>query len=113
MTTLFISDLHLDEKRPDISTHFHTFLETKATKAEALYILSDLVDQTDQLIIFFLHRKDLSSAIEIINHIRSVIGKVLGVEIKYVIPNKTIPKTTNGCTRHWATSRPYISCKTG
>ena len=44
MTTLFISDLHLDEKRPDISTHFHAFLETKATKAEALYILGDLFE---------------------------------------------------------------------
>ena len=44
MTTLFISDLHLDEKRPDISEHFHTFLEAKATKAEALYILGDLFE---------------------------------------------------------------------
>ena len=44
MTTLFISDLHLDERHPDISTHFHTFLETEVIKAEALYILGDLFE---------------------------------------------------------------------
>ena len=44
MTTLFISDLHLDEKRPDISRAFFRFLETKATSADQLYILGDFFE---------------------------------------------------------------------
>lgn len=44
MTTLFISDLHLDEKRPDIYRAFLHFLEQKAKGAEALYVLGDLFE---------------------------------------------------------------------
>ena len=44
MTTLFISDLHLDPQRPDITTQFLKFLETEAVSAEALYILGDLFE---------------------------------------------------------------------
>lgn len=44
MTTLFISDLHLEAERPDIGDHFIKFLQTDATEAEALYILGDLFE---------------------------------------------------------------------
>lgn len=44
MATLFISDLHLDPRRPAITTLFLDFLERRATKAEALYILGDLFE---------------------------------------------------------------------
>lgn len=44
MTTLFISDLHLEEKRPDIIEAFFDFLNTKACKAESLYILGDFFE---------------------------------------------------------------------
>ncbi|MBB3046439.1 UDP-2,3-diacylglucosamine hydrolase [Litorivivens lipolytica] len=44
MTTLFISDLHLDEKRPDIYRAFLHFLENTAKDAEALYVLGDLFE---------------------------------------------------------------------
>ncbi len=44
MTTLFISDLHLDEKRPDIVRAFYHFLVQKAAKAEALYVLGDIYE---------------------------------------------------------------------
>lgn len=44
MTTLFISDLHLEKDRPDLSDAFVRFCETEATHAKALYILGDLVD---------------------------------------------------------------------
>ena len=44
MTTLFISDLHLDGTRPDISTQFLDFLEREGRRAEALYILGDLFE---------------------------------------------------------------------
>lgn len=38
---LFISDLHLETDRPDISQAFVSFLETHASQAGALYILGD------------------------------------------------------------------------
>ncbi len=42
--TLFISDLHLKQSRPDITRCFLQFLEHRATDAEQLYILGDLFD---------------------------------------------------------------------
>lgn len=44
MTTLFISDLHLEADRPDIADQFLRFLETEALNAGALYILGDLFE---------------------------------------------------------------------
>ena len=44
MSTLFISDLHLEAERPDIGEQFIRFLQTEATEAEALYILGDLFE---------------------------------------------------------------------
>jgi UDP-2,3-diacylglucosamine hydrolase len=42
--TLFISDLHLDAARPEITGLFLTFLRTEAAQAQALYILGDLFE---------------------------------------------------------------------
>ena len=44
MTTLFISDLHLEAARPDIGRQFKSFLSGEARQAEALYILGDLFE---------------------------------------------------------------------
>jgi len=44
MATLFISDLHLDGSRPDITHQFLRFLAEEARQAEALYILGDLFE---------------------------------------------------------------------
>jgi UDP-2,3-diacylglucosamine hydrolase len=44
MTTLFISDLHLDAERPAITELFGRFLEDEARGADALYILGDLFE---------------------------------------------------------------------
>jgi UDP-2,3-diacylglucosamine hydrolase len=44
MTTLFISDLHLEAHQPDIGEQFLAFLEGEARDAEALYILGDLFE---------------------------------------------------------------------
>ena len=41
---LLISDLHLEQERPDISRAFLHFLESRASKAEALYILGDFFE---------------------------------------------------------------------
>ncbi|MGY0797896.1 UDP-2,3-diacylglucosamine diphosphatase [Lysobacter sp. A286] len=44
MTTLFISDLHLDAERPQITELFGRFLREEAAGADALYILGDLFE---------------------------------------------------------------------
>lgn len=44
MRTLFISDLHLHESRPEITRAFFDFLHTQAVGAEKLYILGDFFD---------------------------------------------------------------------
>ncbi|HKT28342.1 UDP-2,3-diacylglucosamine diphosphatase [Dyella sp.] len=45
MTTLFISDLHLDDSRPHITSLFEQYLASDEVRhADALYILGDLVE---------------------------------------------------------------------
>lgn len=44
MTTLFISDLHLEADRPEIGEQFLAFLDGEAREAEALYILGDFFE---------------------------------------------------------------------
>jgi UDP-2,3-diacylglucosamine hydrolase len=44
MTTLFISDLHLDPARPDITDQALAWLDEDARDAEAVYILGDLFE---------------------------------------------------------------------
>jgi UDP-2,3-diacylglucosamine hydrolase len=44
VTTLFISDLHLEPTRPAITALFLDFLQGRARRAEALYILGDLFE---------------------------------------------------------------------
>jgi len=41
---LFISDLHLDPERPDITARFRAFVEGEARRAERLFILGDLFE---------------------------------------------------------------------
>jgi len=42
--TLFISDLHIDQNRPDITRAFLRFLDIHASRARRLYILGDFFD---------------------------------------------------------------------
>jgi len=44
MTTLFISDLHLDAERPRITELFGQFIRSEARGSDALYILGDLFE---------------------------------------------------------------------
>ncbi len=44
MTVLFISDLHLDDSRPEVTACFIKFLAGEARQAERLYILGDLFE---------------------------------------------------------------------
>ena len=43
-SSLFISDLHLSEERPEANETFFSFMEEKAAGAQALYILGDLFE---------------------------------------------------------------------
>jgi UDP-2,3-diacylglucosamine hydrolase len=44
MTTLIISDLHLDDDRPRSTALFEKFIKTEAKRSDALYILGDLFE---------------------------------------------------------------------
>lgn len=44
MTTRFISDLHLEESRPDITDAFLAFVKARAMGIDALYILGDFFE---------------------------------------------------------------------
>lgn len=44
MTTLFISDLHLDASRPAITELFGAFMQREARDADALYLLGDVFE---------------------------------------------------------------------
>jgi UDP-2,3-diacylglucosamine hydrolase len=44
MTSIFISDLHLDEQRPDVADIFLNFLKNEARAAKELYILGDFFE---------------------------------------------------------------------
>lgn len=44
MATLFISDLHLDDARPEVTALFGRFVDGEARGADALYILGDLFE---------------------------------------------------------------------
>ena len=57
--TLFISDLHLDAKRPEATERFEKFLDEVVPGADALYILGDLFEYwagDDGLALDFPHR---------------------------------------------------------
>jgi UDP-2,3-diacylglucosamine hydrolase len=43
-SSLFISDLHLSEERPEANERFFSFIEDQASRAGALYILGDLFE---------------------------------------------------------------------
>jgi UDP-2,3-diacylglucosamine hydrolase len=43
-SSLFISDLHLSEERPEANERFFTFIEDTASRAGAVYILGDLFE---------------------------------------------------------------------
>lgn len=44
MTLMFVSDLHLDPTRPDVSRAFIKLLQEKAIHCEALYLLGDIFE---------------------------------------------------------------------
>jgi UDP-2,3-diacylglucosamine hydrolase len=45
MATLFVSDVHLSARRPEIVDAFEAFLDDQARRADAVYVLGDLFDE--------------------------------------------------------------------
>jgi acyl carrier protein len=52
--------------------------------------------QTDQLVVFVLHRTDLADFLPLANEVARLINEHTGLEVAQVVPVKRIPKTTSG-----------------
>jgi len=80
MTTLFISDLHLDASRPRISEQCLQFLQEECAAADALYILGDLFE-------YWIGDDDPQPLAEqIANALHSLAG--LGVPVHFIRGNR-------------------------
>ena len=44
MQTLFISDLHLDNKRPEVISYFTNYIKNLTNEIDSIYILGDFVE---------------------------------------------------------------------
>lgn len=80
MSTLFISDLHLDPGRPAITALFFDFLQARARSATALYILGDLFEA------WIGDDDDAPLATEVATHLRAV--RDSGVALYFVHGNR-------------------------
>ena len=80
MTTLFISDLHLDPQRPAITALFERFLQDEAQRADALYILGDLFEA------FIGDDDDGEVATQVATALRRV--REAGVEVGFIRGNR-------------------------
>ena len=72
MAFCFISDLHLQDDRPEITKAFVSFIENTATKAERLYVLGDFFeawigddDETDLTLLVKKTLLELSTSTDI------------------------------------------------
>jgi acyl carrier protein len=52
--------------------------------------------QTDQIIVFVLHRDDIKDFLPVANEVAKLINEHTGLEVADVVPVKRIPKTTSG-----------------
>lgn len=80
MHTLFISDLHLHESRPQITRAFFHFLHTQAVYVDALYILGDFFDT------WIGDDDDSALALEVANELQQVHSR--GTAIYFIHGNR-------------------------
>jgi len=52
--------------------------------------------QTEELLVFVLHRQDLDAFVSLADQVRNIVGEHTGLEVDHVIPVARIPKTTSG-----------------
>lgn len=63
--------------------------------------------QSDQIILFVLHKKDLASFIPLIKELKGLISKEMGINIHKIIPVKKLPKTTSGKIERYKLGKAY------
>ncbi len=63
--------------------------------------------QTDQLIVFVLHRGELEHFLPVATEVARLINEHTGLEVAEVVPVKRIPKTTSGKIQRHALERSY------
>ncbi|MBB5207322.1 UDP-2,3-diacylglucosamine diphosphatase [Chiayiivirga flava] len=80
MTTLFISDLHLDADRPDITALFVDFLAHEAAHVDALFVLGDLFE------VWIGDDDDAPLAREVARSLRTVAAH--GVPVSFIRGNR-------------------------
>ncbi len=58
--------------------------------------IPDAETQTDALVLFVLYRKSIADFYDLSQTLKSLIATHLGIQPRYVVPVKNIPKTTSG-----------------
>ena len=65
--------------------------------------------QTDQLIVFVLHRGEIKEFLPVANEVSKLINEHTGLEVADVVPVKRIPKTTSGKIQRHLLEESYIA----
>ena len=64
--------------------------------------------QTEELLVFLLHRKGLEDLAALAARVRDVVGSRAGLEVDHVIPISRVPKTTSGKVQRSALANGYL-----
>lgn len=64
--------------------------------------------QTDELVVFVLHRTDIPDFLPIANEITRLLNEHTGLEVAEVVPVKRIPKTTSGKIQRHLLEEEYL-----
>src|SRR5215470_17961675 len=65
-------------------------------------------EQTEQLVVFVLHRSDMKEFLPLANQVSRLINENTGVEVGEVVPVKRIPKTTSGKIQRHLLEESYV-----
>ena len=65
--------------------------------------------QTEQLVVFVLHRGDLEEFLPIANEVSRLVNERAGLEVADVVPVKRIPKTTSGKIQRHLLEESYVA----
>jgi acyl-CoA synthetase (AMP-forming)/AMP-acid ligase II/acyl carrier protein len=65
-------------------------------------------EQTEQLVVFVLHRSDMKEFLPVANQVSRLINENTGVEVGEVVPVKRIPKTTSGKIQRHLLEESYV-----
>ena len=66
-------------------------------------------EQTEQLVVFVLHRSDMKEFLPLVNQVSRLINENTGVEVGEVVPVKRIPKTTSGKIQRHLLEESFIA----